>query len=124
MPPKKAKILSFRRKIKSLSFFSGAMGLDLRLEAEGIEPLLVAEIDKSCLKTIKRNKPNLRVIGDIRQYSAREIRKIAGLKKGEEVDLMVGGPPCQPFSTAGKRLSFEDTRGNIFLNFIELIIEM
>ncbi|AFM11187.1 DNA cytosine methyltransferase [Turneriella parva] len=124
MPAKAAKIIPFRKKIHSLSFFSGAMGLDLGLEAEGIEPLLVSEIDKSCIATIRRNKPDLNVIGDIREYTPAQIRKAAGLGARDEIDLVVGGPPCQPFSTAGKRLSFEDIRGNVFLNFIEMIIQL
>lgn len=124
MVAKEVKIIPFRKKIHSLSFFSGAMGLDLGLEAEGIEPLLASEIDKSCIATIRRNKPDLKVIGDIREYTPAQVREISGLAPNDEIDLIVGGPPCQPFSTAGKRLSFEDIRGNVFLNFIELITQL
>ncbi len=124
MPAKAARVIPFRKKIHSLSFFSGAMGLDLGLEAEGIEPLMVSEIDKSCIATIRSNKPDLKVIGDIREYTPAQIRQISGLAPNDEIDLVVGGPPCQPFSTAGKRLSFEDIRGNVFLNFIELITQL
>jgi len=108
----------------ALSFFSGAMGMDIGLELEGFEILLCSEIDNACRKTILKNKPNIALIGDIRNYSSAEILKNAGLKKGDEIDLIVGGPPCQAFSTAGKRKCFEDKRGNVFITFVETIIQL
>jgi DNA (cytosine-5)-methyltransferase 1 len=110
--------------LKSLSFFSGCLGLDLGLEQNGIDTLLVSEIDKSCVKTIKRNRPDLPVIGDILNYSHLDIRKVAGLSNKERPTLIVGGPPCQAFSTAGKRQAFNDPRGNVFLRYVELIKEL
>lgn len=64
------------------------------------------------------------MIGDIRNYSAEEIRQKAGLSTTDEIDLIVGGPPCQAFSSAGKRQGFNDERGNVFLTFIDRIIEL
>lgn len=106
----------------ALSFFSGAMGLDLGLEKAGFETLLASEIDNACRKTIAKNKPEIALVGDIREYSPSQIRDIVGLKDSEEVDLVVGGPPCQAFSTAGNRKGFEDDRGNVFLAFVDMII--
>lgn len=111
-------------KLKALSFFSGAMGLDLGLEAEGIHVLLASEIDPVTRQTITFNRPDIALIGDIRSFSAAQIRENAGLGPGEEIDLIVGGPPCQAFSTAGKREGFEDERGNVFLTFIDRILEL
>lgn len=108
----------------ALSFFSGAMGLDIGLEQAGFETIFASEIDNACRKTILKNHPDIALVGDVREYSASQIRKIAGLEDNEDVDLMVGGPPCQAFSTAGKRKGFEDERGNVFLNFIDLITEI
>lgn len=113
-----------KKKIKALSFFSGAMGLDIGLEKAGIEVLLASEVDKACRETINANKPHIALIGDIRNYSAQKIREMAGLSEKETVDLMVGGPPCQAFSTAGKRMGLEDERGNVYLTFIDRIIEI
>ena len=110
--------------LKALSFFSGCMGLDLGLEREGIEVILACEVDKAARRTIEANKPDIALIGDIRDYSASEIRSNAGLSSREDIDVIVGGPPCQAFSSAGKRRGFNDERGNIFLTFIDLIIEL
>lgn len=107
----------------ALSFFSGAMGLDIGLEQVGIQTVLCSEIDSACRKTIKKNRPDIALIGDIRDYTAKEILKAAGVKKNE-VDIIVGGPPCQAFSTAGKRLGLEDERGNVFLKYLEIIKEI
>ncbi len=110
--------------LKALSFFSGCMGLDLGLEKEGIKVLLACEIDPSARKTIETNRPDVALIGDVRDYSAAVIREKAGLSQMEEIDLIVGGPPCQAFSSAGKRQGFNDERGNVFLKFIDLIAEL
>lgn len=107
--------------LRVLSFFSGAMGLDIGLHKAGLNTLLACEIDKSSRKTIVSNNPNIGLIGDIRDYSIPEILEYANIESGNEVDIIVGGPPCQAFSTAGKRKGFEDERGNVFLKFIEVI---
>lgn len=107
-----------------LSFFSGAMGLDIGIEKAGFKTILACEVDKACRKTISRNKPDIALIGDLREYSAFQIREKAGLSQNDNIDLIIGGPPCQAFSTAGKRQGFEDERGNVFLTFLDRIIEL
>ncbi len=110
--------------LKALSFFSGAMGLDLGLEKAGLNVLLACEVDKHCRKTIETNRPEVALLGDIWQYSATDIREAAGLSATDDIDVVVGGPPCQAFSTAGARRGFQDVRGNVFLKFIDLILEL
>jgi DNA (cytosine-5)-methyltransferase 1 len=110
--------------LKALSFFSGCMGLDLGLEKEGIKVLLACEVNSAARKTIEMNRPDVALIGDIRDYSAAMIREKTGLSQAEEIDIIVGGPPCQAFSSAGKRQGFNDERGNVFLTFIDLITEL
>lgn len=108
----------------ALSFFTGAMGLDLGLERAGISTVLASEIDEPTRQTIAANRPGIGLIGDLRNYTAQEIRKRAKLPPKSEIDLVFGGPPCQAFSTAGKRQGFEDERGNVFLKFIDLILDL
>jgi len=108
----------------ALSFFSGAMGLDLGIEKAGFDIRLACEIDKFCRQTIALNKPNTALLTDINDYSAEDIRREAGLSNYDEIDLIVGGPPCQAFSTAGNRKGFNDERGNVFLKYLELCLEL
>jgi DNA (cytosine-5)-methyltransferase 1 len=110
-----------RSKRKFISFFSGACGLDIGLEAAGLDCLAVNEIDPVACRTIRRNWPTRRVYEtDIRQLSAEKL--CADLEiRPKELFAIVGGPPCQAFSTAGRRLGLNDERGNVFLHFIDLI---
>lgn len=107
----------------ALSFFSGAMGLDLGIEQAGFEFRLACEFDKTCQKTIQMNRPDVPLIGNILDYKAEDIRRISGVGN-RDIDLIVGGPPCQAFSTAGARKGFEDARGNVFLDYINLLLEL
>ena len=109
-------------KYKVLSFFSGAMGLDIGLSKAGLEPMLASEIEPNTRKTILLNKPDIALIGDINKFDCQTIREYAGISPNEEIDLVIGGPPCQAFSTAGKREGFNDSRGNVFLTFIDRIL--
>jgi len=117
----KSTIKSKKKTLNVLSFFSGAMGLDIGLHKAGFETLLTCEIDKASRQTILANNPGIGLIGDIRDYTTNQILEYAGLTSKEDVDLIVGGPPCQAFSSAGKRMGLADDRGNVFLKFIELI---
>ena len=105
------------------SFFSGAMGFDLGLEQGGLVPTLANEIDPRCCETIRLNRPGLQLIQDsIEDLDAERLRKVRGFHG--DVDLMVGGPPCQSFSSGGKRLSLTDPRGNLMYEYLRLIGEV
>ncbi len=123
-PPDRKREKKSRPKLVALSFFSGAMGLDLGLEKAGIEIMLACEFDKACRKTITANKPDIALLGDVWNYSAEQIREAAGLSMDDEIDLIVGGPPCQAFSTAGARRGFNDERGGALIRYIELIEQL
>jgi DNA (cytosine-5)-methyltransferase 1 len=107
--------------IVALSFFSGAMGLDIGMKQGGISALLACEFNKYCRMTIDKNAHEMALIGDINNYDADEILKLAKIPKGRKVDVIFGGPPCQAFSTAGARRALGDERGNVFLRYIDIV---
>ena len=110
--------------IVALSFFSGAMGLDIGMKNGGIDALFACEFNKACRMTIAKNKPEIGLIGDITDFTAEEILKMAKIPEGRKVDVIFGGPPCQAFSTAGNRKAFDDERGNVFLKYLSIISEI
>lgn len=83
-----------------ISLFSGVGGLDFGFEAAGFETAVAVELDKICCKTIRLNRPWSVLEGDIHQISSQQILDAAGLRPGQ-ADLLIGGPPCQPFSKSG-----------------------
>ena len=107
--------------IVALSFFSGAMGLDIGMANGGIEAILACEFNKFCRITIAQNNPQIALIGDINKYEPEDILRLAKIPKGRKVDVIFGGPPCQAFSTAGARRALKDERGNVFLRYIEIV---
>ncbi|MFM8497392.1 MAG: DNA cytosine methyltransferase, partial [Planctomycetia bacterium] len=105
------------------SFFSGAMGLDLGLEMAGIKPTLALEIDPWCCKTIRRNRPSITLVEDsVTKMTGSSLRELRGFSG--DVELMVGGPPCQSFSPGGKRAALNDPRGNLIYEYFRLISEV
>lgn len=105
------------------SFFSGAMGLDLGLEMAGVHPTLAVEFDPWCCATIRRNRPSLTVLeGDVSTTTGAALRSLRN--HSGDVDLMVGGPPCQSFSPGGKRAGLSDPRGNLIYEYFRLISEV
>jgi DNA (cytosine-5)-methyltransferase 1 len=107
-------------KYNAISLFSGAMGLDLGIEKAGFDIKVCVEMDKLAAKTISENTKIPVINKDINKVSTEEILETAGLPK-EEVFLVVGGPPCQAFSTAGARRGLEDFRGNVIINYLRVI---
>lgn len=107
----------------SVSLFTGAFGLDLGLEKAGFEIKACVEKDTNCVKTILSNRPFLqdRVINeDINKVTAVRILDVSRLKRGQAF-LVAGGPPCQPFSTVGRRESISSKEGNLFHKFLEIV---
>ncbi|MCR5322257.1 MAG: DNA cytosine methyltransferase [Lachnospiraceae bacterium] len=102
-----------------ISLFSGAMGLDIGLQQAGLNIAIGQDFEPSCVETMKANGHKV-LGGDIRNIKPETLLELTGLKKGEPF-LICGGPPCQPFSTAGKRLGINDPRGSLFMDYIRII---
>ena len=107
-----------------LSFCSGALGLDLGLAKAGFTTLLTCEIDPQTRQTILANWPKVGLLDDLRKYDFEAIYHYAGLTQDDDLDLVIGGPPCQSFSTAGHRKGLEDPRGNVFLHYLNLALNL
>ncbi|MBL1079899.1 DNA cytosine methyltransferase [Nocardia sp. 2] len=121
MPPNK--------RLKMVSLFSGAGGLDVGLHEVGRFDLLAcAELDPQFCETLQRNRDaglfgtrKTQVLNkDLSQYDPFDLMDRVGLKPGE-LDLLVGGPPCQSFSTAGRRGTVEDPRGLLLWDFLRFV---
>jgi DNA (cytosine-5)-methyltransferase 1 len=86
-----------------LSLFTGAGGIDLGLEAAGFELVGAVECDAAARKTLARNRPNWSFTSDSDVFKFVQSARPShfGLKPGE-LDLLAGGPPCQPFSKAAQ----------------------
>lgn len=122
-------------KDRFVSLFSGAGGLDLGLEMAGWHGLYASDIDPCAVDTLQMNRG--RVIAsakkfmsnsvieraDIRNLSGRVILEKIGLNRGD-VPLLVGGPPCQSWSSAGRQQGFDDPRGRLFSDFVRLADEL
>ena len=106
-----------------ISLFSGAGGMDIGFHKAGFETAVAVEQDQSCCATLRRNMPNVNVIeGDITKISTSEILQ-AGKLQPLDAALVIGGPPCQSFSLAGKRMGMDDPRGKLILEYIRVVRE-
>jgi DNA (cytosine-5)-methyltransferase 1 len=83
-----------------ISLYTGAGGLDLGLEAAGFETAVAVEMDRDAVATLRHNRDWPVIDRDIHGVSSDEILATAGLHQGD-AHLLVGGPPCQPFSKSG-----------------------
>lgn len=97
-----------------ISLFSGCGGLDLGFERAGFDIPVANEYDKSIWETFKINHPNTHLIeGDIRKINESEFP--------QNVDGIIGGPPCQSWSEAGTLRGIEDERGQLFYDYIRIL---
>lgn len=109
---------------QAVDLFAGAGGLALGLKWAGWNLIASNDIDEDALKTHSKNLSSPVVLGDITQPSIRsEIVKFSrhGRTPSEGPLWVVGGPPCQGFSTAGNRRSRNDSRNNLFRDYIALL---
>lgn len=84
----------------TISLFTGAGGLDYGFEAAGFRTSVALEIDERCCTTLRQNRSWPLIDRDIKEVTTDELLRTAGLAAGEP-DVLIGGPPCQPFSKSG-----------------------
>jgi len=103
-----------------ISTFAGCGGSSLGYSMAGFRELLAIEWDNNAVETFKLNFPDVSVFhGDIAKISVDEVLEMTGLKSGE-LDIFDGSPPCQGFSTAGKRV-IDDPRNSLFKEYVRLL---
>lgn len=98
------------------------MGLDLGIEASGIEVVGCCENDKWCCETIRKNRPSIRLYRDsITDLDPKSIARELGLN---DSFVLIGGPPCQSFSSGGNRAGLSDPRGNLVFEYFRFVREL
>jgi DNA (cytosine-5)-methyltransferase 1 len=105
--------------LRTLSLFSGGGGLDLGFERAGYKHAASVEILDVCGDTLRRNRPGWQVLSGV---DAGDVTQI-DFKLFRGVEVVHGGPPCQPFSTAGKQAGASDPR-NMWPEFVRCVLEV
>ena len=100
-----------------LSLFDGMSCGQIALEKVGfqVDKYFASEIDKHAIKVAKANYPDMVHLGDVRDVRADDL---------PQIDLLIGGSPCQGFSFAGKQLNFDDPRSKLFWEYVRLLREL
>lgn len=106
----------------AVDLFCGAGGLSLGLERAGVESVLSNEVEKDFAKTFGMNFPKCRVLNQPIQ-SVDFVSEIDSLGLKGRIDLVAGGPPCQGFSTVGKK-EVSDPRNSLFEQFLRAVREV
>lgn len=107
-----------KQKINFVDLFSGAGGLLRGFMDAGYTPLLSIENWKPSIETHKKNYPDVPIIDkDIREVSKKDVLEVISENR---CDVVVGGPPCQGFSTIGKRMR-DDPRNSLILEFVRIV---
>ena len=102
--------------MKILSLFDGTSAGRLAAERAGIkvDKYYASEIDKYAIAVSKKNYPDIIQLGGVENYQDWDL-------DFGEIDLLLGGSPCQGFSVAGKQLNFEDPRSKLFFEYVAIL---
>ena len=114
------------RSLTTISLYTGVGGLDFGFEAAGFRTAVAVELDPVACSTVRRNRPEWSLIErDIHEVSSQEILRAGRLKVGQ-ADVLIGGPPCQPFSkssywVAGDALRLDDPRADTLTAYLRVL---
>jgi DNA (cytosine-5)-methyltransferase 1 len=113
-----------KKKFKIIDLFAGVGGLSFGFSHDPDYEIIAAnEILPQMAKAYQLNHPLVKVYcKDIVDFGLSDVKKDLGVKKGE-IDIVVGGPPCQAYSTVGKRL-IDDPRGKLFQEYYRILKEL
>lgn len=109
---------------KVIDLFAGVGGLSYGFaHDEDFQILAANEILPPMAEAYSKNHPSVKMYNkDIKDFSLDDLKKDLGIEKGD-VDIVVGGPPCQAYSTVGKRL-IDDPRGKLFQEYYRILTEL
>lgn len=112
---------NMKKKFLMLDLFSGAGGLSYGMEKnEHFQTAVALDYNENALKTFKYNMPNtITIVGDITDDNIK--KKVIKLSKQENVNMIIGGPPCQGFSLKGKKLGLDDPRNYLFKEYLNIV---
>lgn len=110
-------IVKKQQKPVALELFAGGGGMALGFEQVGFQHILLNEFDKYCCQTLRLNRPMWPV-------AQSDVTSLDFAPYRGQVDIVVGGFPCQPFSVAGKRQGFSDERGALFFEYARAVHEI
>lgn len=104
-----------------LDLFSGAGGISCGLsQVDGFHTVIANDFNRDALRTFKYNHPDaVAILGDITDHTVKN--NIIDQAKALNVNMIVGGPPCQGFSNKGKKLGLADERNFLFLEYIDVV---
>ena len=109
--------------IRTLSLFSGGGGLDIGFEKAGFEILFATDVNHECCETLKRNAGN--TLNPALVVEEQDITTMDFRILPRNIDMIIGGPPCQSFSASGRRAGGAagklDQRGNLFKSYCEVV---
>lgn len=104
----------------AISLFCGAGGCSLGFKQAGFKILMATDIDKAAIETYQLNFPETEtILDDINNINFYDIMEKHGLISGD-LDFLIGGPPCQGFSTAGTRF-WDDSRNHLLKNYVKAL---
>lgn len=109
------------KNFKILDLFSGAGGFSCGLDSlKNFQTVIAVDFDKYAIDTFKKNFTHAEcILGDISDSNTKT--KIIELAKKNNINMIIGGPPCQGFSLKGKNLGLEDPRNFLFVEFLEMV---